>query len=137
MPVYAHHLRDAPNLSKFAHFKFADCLAYVTDEQEEDIGSIGGVMGGHYEIHLNRDNGSDSEATLNLDRQDVWNAVCELLDSPEGQAVVASLREKAQREYEQQCREFEDERTEKERLALERELTELDEREEQIRGQLG
>jgi hypothetical protein len=128
VPVYAHHLRDAPNLARFAFMKIADHLATVTSEDgEREIGTIGGVISAHYEVVLRRDGErTESEATLLLDRSDVWDAVVALYDSPEGQAIVAELRAKSQSAYKAECAARAAEREANERARLEAELARLE-----------
>ena len=135
LPVYAHQLRDAPNLARFAFFKFADCLAYVTEDDGEkrDIGNVGGVVGGHYQIHLNRDCcRSDSEATLLLDREEVWNAVTQLFDSPAAQEIVAQLQRRCTEVFEAKSVAYKAEKL----LKLKQEISDMQDRKEKLAREL-
>jgi hypothetical protein len=44
LPVYALSLRGAPNLAGFSFFRYADCMAEVSDAGVE-VGSDGGIIG--------------------------------------------------------------------------------------------
>lgn len=66
-----------PNLGAgFAYFKFADCIASVSDDDGDEIGTIGGAMGGVYEISFPTGTGDLFQYMLRP--EDIWPVIVEL-----------------------------------------------------------
>lgn len=129
LPVYALWLRGAPNLAGFSFFRFADCMATVSDgegEDERDIGSIGGIVGAHYLARINRDGGSETEAELIIDVEEAWNAFLEVLDSAGAQAIISRLQAECTERFEQQSTAAREAAERRKRKQLEAELAELE-----------
>lgn len=74
VPVYC---QSRPEQSRMrAHFKFADCLCVVTDDDdEEELGTIGGTIGGHYEISIGN---GDGHFSYIMHPPDIWEEVLKL-----------------------------------------------------------
>ena len=74
-----------------ARFKYADCLCDVTDDAGNTIGTVGGTMGGCYEIQIKEPDGG---YTYWLYPQDIWEHVNALhkqrIQQMEGQLNVDS-----------------------------------------------
>jgi len=64
--------------SGFAFFGVADDQADVTGPKGEDLGSIGGKMGGHYQMTQNRD---EDRITVILDVEEAWNQISNFFES--------------------------------------------------------
>jgi len=80
IPVYC-SWRKGQTSGKFA-FKFTDCICDVTDDEDEDkhLGTIGGAIGGLYEIHFDdKEEEAPGEGwSYRLTPQEIWEQMKEL-----------------------------------------------------------
>ena len=130
IPVYAHHLHDAPNLSKFDFFKFADCITTVTDvEDAKELGTIGGVVSGHYQIVIRGESESD---TFLLDCEEIWNSINEVFNSDTAKQIMDKLRAECQERWDKNIEETEKRIAKREREQLEHDLKSLEETEKEL-----
>jgi hypothetical protein len=74
--------------SGFAFFGIADDQADVTGPNGEDLGSLGGKMGGHYEMRKKDD---DENITVIISVQDLWNEISNLLGSENVQLQLEGI----------------------------------------------
>ncbi len=135
LPVYALVLRGAPNLAGFTFFRFADCMATVSDgegDEERDIGSIGGIVGAHYLAHINRDGGSETEAELIIDVSEAWDAFLGVLDSATAQAIIKRLQAECTERFERKSAATREAVERRKRKQLEAELAELEATEKEL-----
>jgi len=86
---YSHKKNDKRYFqSGFAFFGVADDGADVTGPNGEDLGSLGGKMGGHYQMIQNRD---EDRITVILDVEDLWNKISNLLGSENVQLQLEGI----------------------------------------------
>lgn len=64
---------------KMAFFKFADCIVDVHDDNE-DIGSFGGVIGGYYEFNIDSPSDTGESFGFMIHPMDMWNALLDALE---------------------------------------------------------
>ncbi len=76
--------------SGFAFFGIADDQADVTGPNGEDLGTIGGKMGGHYEMIQNRE---DDHIVVLLDVEDLWNQMSNLLETENVKIQLTGIEE--------------------------------------------
>lgn len=74
--------------SGFAFFGVADDQSDVTGPNGEDLGSLGGKMGGHYEM---RKHDGDENITVIISVEDLWNEISNLLGSENVQLQLEGI----------------------------------------------
>lgn len=74
--------------SGFAFFGVADDQSEVTGPNGEDLGSLGGKMGGHYEM-IKKD--GDENITVIISVEDLWNEISNLLGSENVQLQLEGI----------------------------------------------
>jgi hypothetical protein len=83
IPIHLMHYSHKKDKKKFfqsgfAYFGVADDQADVTGSDGEDKGSLGGKMGGNYEIIQKR---KEDDITLIIDVEDLWEQISNLLET--------------------------------------------------------
>jgi hypothetical protein len=100
LPVHIMHYDNKEDKKKFfqsgfAFFAVADDQADVVDAKEENIGSLGSCMGGHYQVHAKREKES---IYVIINVEDMWKQMNELFDSEDVQIKFEEM-EKIYNEY--------------------------------------
>lgn len=76
--------------SGFAFFGVADDQSDVTGPNGEELGSLGGKMGGHYEI---RKRGKEENITVIISVKDLWDQISNLIGSENVQIQLEGIEE--------------------------------------------
>jgi hypothetical protein len=100
IPIHLMHYSHKKDKSKFfqsgfAFFGVADDQADVTGPNGENHGSLGGKMGGNYEIIQRR---KEDDVTVIIDVEEIWNQITNLLET-EGVKVQLEGIEKTYKKY--------------------------------------
>jgi uncharacterized membrane protein YqiK len=102
IPLRAKHIEDSENKDNnfhcgFANFKLQDSIANVSDDNDVEVGSLGGAFGGFYEVNKYYPNQEDYKQWFNvqLNTDDIWYAVEKVLDGLQTDPEqMAELRKK-------------------------------------------
>jgi len=131
LPVHVMRTKDGKFHSGFAFMKFQDHQVDICTDDEVELGRLGGTIGGHTEISMNdlkkaaelAEGGHDLPPAdkLILDTAEMWQAVAQLFDSPEGQAKLKEISEQGAKKREAE-----------ELARLEREIAKLEAEEEEL-----
>lgn len=86
------HKKDSEKFfqSGFAFFRVADDQADVTGANDEDLGTLGGCMGGHYQINKH---GEEESINVIIDVEDLWNLVTEMLETKNVRIKLEGVKE--------------------------------------------